>query len=206
MTALNNILIVLLFLLVIAIVLFALQHYGVISFKVFPDTWFYIDGQLSNHLGDGESTAQPPAVQPPTIQPPSTVPPVDPTPPTTDEVFHPPSLGPPLVISSGPKYLGCYNDTVSEDRSKRVFPTFVGVMNLNNCNAEAKKVGSKYFGLQYLVDQGGVLLDTAQCWIDGQNTNRYDRDGKTAETNCPILGKATYARGGPSVNAVYETI
>jgi len=190
MTALNNILVVLLFLLVIAITLFVLQHYKVFSFTIFPETWFYVDEQLSDHLGSESSSVPPP---PPTV---------DPTPPTTDEIV--PVVPPP---PPRPKYLGCYRDAGwIENPLGRVLPVYGGVKNLAGCNDVAKTAGSKYFGLQFFEENAGTAIDTAQCWIDGQNRNPYDRDGKLNETECPVLGTADYGRGGSWTNAIYETI
>lgn len=116
-----------------------------------------------------------------------------------------------------PKYMGCYGDYIWNNNDKRVFPTMAGILNLQQCNEEAKKIGSTHFGLQFFEDTGGqpnkgTAYDTAQCWIG--NEFAFDRDGPAGNdhTNfngsdsCPVLGTATYPRGGGWTNAVYKTV
>lgn len=218
MTGLETILIVLLILVVIGIILFMLDYYRVLSLGVFPETWFYLRDELKNELTNTDPSASsgaspnipsslPPDPAPPTNDQVVTPAEPDPTPPTNDQVVTPAPPPPPPK----PKYIGCYGDlpwqpkpgrrsdvnVANRTNDDRALPIFGGEpRTIAECNEEAKKRGSKYFGMQ---DYGG---DKAQCWLSSPTRN-YDIDG--ASTSCDIVSTGD-ALGRGWTNAIYEAI
>lgn len=105
----------------------------------------------------------------------------------------------PAIISPLNKYKGCYADCKNGARD---LPNNVGNlsgMTKSECEAEAKKSGAKYYGIQYREGHGNT--DKGECWTG----NVYGLQG--AASNCSKEGDTGYpgyAVGGACSNAVYE--
>ncbi len=212
METIDAILLGIIIVLMIAMVLFILEFYGIISFGIFPESWLYVKGKVEDRLNDSSSSSVPangntlPSNTSPNNTPVDTTP--EPTPATTDQVVVPP---PPAK----PRFIGCFGDhpwkagradrrtNVNEwnhTLADRALPLFGGEpRTVAQCNEEAKKRGSKYFGLQ---DVQGAQATAAQCFLSSA-TRPYDIDGSAP--GCQVMPDGNTAGKGWT-NAIYEAV
>lgn len=105
----------------------------------------------------------------------------------------------PTIISPVNKYKGCYADCKNGARDLSNNVGNLRGMTKSECEAEAKKSGAKYYGIQYREGHGNT--DKGECWTG----NVYGLQG--AASNCSKEGDTGYpgyAVGGACSNAVYE--
>lgn len=110
----------------------------------------------------------------------------------------PSPVSPPSGPSMKPEYIGCYSDD-SINPGKRDLPNFYPkAHSLEECNAEAKAHGFKYFGLQYFSDPSDP--NSKQCFA-GDSYGKYG----LSEKSCILTTNGIY-EGGANQNAVYKAV
>lgn len=105
----------------------------------------------------------------------------------------------PAIISPINKYKGCFADCKNGARD---LPNNVGNlsgMTKSECEAEAKKSGAKYYGIQYREGHGNA--NKGECWTGNSFGSQGDASNCSKEGD---VGYTGYVVGGACSNAVYE--